>query len=278
VRFGSRWVMALLCSTTLVGAVPQNLLAQADTIPPRPLFTWRDAALLGGFATVTMLVAPMDTRLAREIRDERLQTNKRLGDVAAVVRDVATPGSVVIGISMYTAGRLTRNYRMADLGLHGLEALAVGQITAEVLKGIFGRARPLVDTVNYNPHDFELGRGFRKGSEYRSFPSGHTISAFAAAAAVSSETSRWWPHTRWIIGPILYTGAAASGLSRMYHNRHWASDVLMGAAFGTMAGLKVVEYHHSRPGNPIDRWLLPKTVSRTANGDMMLIWTVTFGP
>jgi membrane-associated phospholipid phosphatase len=278
VRTISRWVMAAACGSMLVAAAPAQLAAQADTISPRPLFTWRDAALLGGFAAVTMAVAPMDKRLAQEIRREDLQTNKRLGDVAAVVRDVATPGSVVIGVSMYTIGRFTKNEKAADLGLHGLEALAVGQLLAEVLKGTFGRARPLVDTVNLDPHDYEIGRGFRRGTEYRSFPSGHTISAFAAAAAVSSETSRWWPRTRWIIGPILYGGATLSGISRMYHNRHWASDVLMGAAFGTMAGLKVVQYHHSRPGNPIDRWLLPKSAMRTPEGDVMLVWTIHAGP
>jgi membrane-associated phospholipid phosphatase len=278
VLLANRWLTGVAYAATLVAAVPGFAAAQVDSIGRRPLFTVKDAAIFGAFATATLLIAPLDTRLARELQDEDVQTNRNLGKIAAVVRDVATPGSVVIGISMYGIGRATRNERLADLGLHGTEALAVGQVLAEVLKGVFGRARPLVDTVNYSPHDFELGRGFRKGTEYRSFPSGHTISAFAAAAAVSAETARWWPNTRWIIGPILYTGAAAAGVSRMYHNRHWASDVLMGAAFGTMAGLKVVQYHHSRPGNPIDRWLLPKTAAPAPDGGTLLIWTIPFSP
>jgi membrane-associated phospholipid phosphatase len=278
VRLANRWLTGVACAATLIAAVPGLAAAQADSIGRRPLFTVKDAAIFGGFATATLLIAPLDTRLARELQDRDVQANKNLGKVAGVVRDVATPGSVVIGISMYGIGRATRNERLADLGLHGTEALAVGQVLAEVLKGVFGRARPFVDTVTYSPHDFELGRGFRKGTEYRSFPSGHTISAFAAAAAVSSETARWWPNTRWIIGPILYGGAAAAGVSRMYHNRHWASDVLMGAAFGTMAGLKVVHYHHSRPGNPIDRWLLPKTAAPAPDGGTMLIWMIPFSP
>src|SRR4029078_5988433 len=89
----------------------------------------------------------------------------------------------------------------------------------------------------------------------------HSTSAFAAAAAGSSETSRWWPDTRWIIGPILHRGAALTGVSRMYNIRHWMSDVLIGAGFGTFAGLKVVRYHHSHPGNRLDRWLPPRPVS-----------------
>ena len=42
----------------------------------------------------------------------------------------------------------------------------------------------------------------------------------------------------------------------MYNNRHWASDVIMGAAIGTFAGTKVVRYHRTHPGNGIDRTLL----------------------
>jgi hypothetical protein len=51
------------------------------------------------------------------------------------------------------------------------------------------------------------------------------------------------------------------GLSRMYNNRHWASDVLAGAAIGIFAGNKVVRYHHSHPGNRLDEWLVNFTVS-----------------
>jgi membrane-associated phospholipid phosphatase len=113
---------------------------------------------------------------------------------------------------------------------------------------------------------------------YRSFPSGHATSAFAAAAAVSSETSRWWPETRWIIGPILYTGAALTGVSRMYNNRHWASDVLVGAGIGTFAGLKVVRYHHTHPGNRLDKWLLAGSLVPTDDGGHTLRWSIMPAP
>jgi membrane-associated phospholipid phosphatase len=54
----------------------------------------------------------------------------------------------------------------------------------------------------------------------------------------------------------MYGGAGMVGASRMYENRHWASDVIVGAAIGTFAGTKVVRYHHSHPGNRIDEWLV----------------------
>ena len=89
---------------------------------------------------------------------------------------------------------------------------------------------------------------------------------FAAAAAVTSETSKWWPNSTWYIAPVMYGGATLIAASRMYNNKHWASDVVMGAAIGTFAGTKVVRYHHSHPGNRIDRWLLRPTVEKTPEG------------
>ena len=46
------------------------------------------------------------------------------------------------------------------------------------------------------------------------------------------------------------------GLSRIYNNQHWASDVMGGAAIGTLIGVKVVKYTHSHPDNSIDRKLI----------------------
>jgi membrane-associated phospholipid phosphatase len=196
------------------------------------------------------------------------QENRWLQRSAVGFRTIAVPGAVIIGVSMYTAGRLAKNDRLADLGLHGTEALFIGEGTASLLKGIFGRARPFVDIKN--PNDYQLFRGFKSDTRYRSFPSGHTVAGFAAAAAVTAETSRWWPNSVWYIGPAMYGGAALVGLSRMYNNRHWASDVITGAAIGTFAGTKVVRYHHTHPGNRIDRWLLGASMSTSDLGQISL--------
>jgi len=157
----------------------------------------------------------------------------------------------------------TRRHRRA-------KPLGVTDIEAAV-----GRQRPSV--LPRNASSYQLGRGLQ-GDNYRSFPSGHTTSAFAAAAAVSSETSRFWPGTRWVIGPILYTGAALTGVSRMYNNRHWMSDVLAGAGVGTFAGLKVVRYQHSHPGNRLDRWLLKGSLSPAPGGGQALRWSIEPAP
>src|SRR6185437_8350153 len=256
-----RRVKSLSRSLVLVAASASAALAQADSGRIRPLFTWRDGVLAAGFAVGTIAIRPLDKSAATALQEPSRQHKIIFQEGSTVVRTIAVPGSVIIGTSMYAVGRLAHVDRLAEVGLHGTEAIGVGSAVADVLKDILGRARPLVDTAGPNPDDWQLMRGLHRGANYQSFPSGHTVAAFAAAAAVSSETSRWWPTATYFgIGPVLYGGAAAVGLSRMYNNRHWASDVIMGAAIGTFAGTKVVRYSLTHPRNRIDRWLLHGSV------------------
>jgi hypothetical protein len=241
-----------------------SLAAQSAAVEPthaRPLFTWDDAILGGMFIAGTFAIRPLDKSAADAMQTPSRQQRRLFRRAASFVREVADPGSFMIGGSMYAVGRITKEDRVAAIGLHGTEALLVGAAVGEVLKDAFGRARPFVDSVP-DPDNWQLMRGFKRGGNYQSFPSGHTTAAFAAAAAVSAETSKWYPSaTYFLIGPVLYGGAAAVGLSRMYNNRHWASDVILGAAIGTFAGTKVVRYHSTHPNTGLDRLLLRADIS-----------------
>jgi len=177
---------------------------------------------------------------------------------------------------MYAVGRLADNRKLASLGLHGTEALLIGEVTASVLKGVVGRQRPYVTPRNAS--SYQLLRGVNGGNDYRSFPSGHSVAAFAAAAAVTAETSRNDPSSTWYVAPVMYGGAALVAVSRMYNNQHWASDVLVGAGIGTFAGLKVVRFHDSHPGNRIDRWLLRGSLSPAPGGGQALHWSIMPAP
>jgi len=262
-------VTKLLTLTTAV-ALAASSIAQAqpaDTthISQKPLFTSKDAWIAAGFVAGTVALYPADRYFARKLQTPGNQENRFLSDAASGFRFMGTPGSMIIGVSMYGVGRVARIDRMADLGLHGTEALLVAQTTVGLIKGIAGRARPEVDIKD--ERSFVFARGF--GDDlYRSFPSGHSAMGFAAAAAVTSETSKWWPHSTWFIGPLMYGGATMIAASRMYNNKHWASDVVMGAAIGTFAGTKVVQYHHSHPGNRIDKWLLHPHVEKKPDGSV----------
>ena len=240
------------------------------------LFTYRDALLAGTFAVATYFVRPLDRKMADALQDSSTQDSRNLHRIAQFVRTTTAPGSYIIGASFYAVGRLSGSDRLASLGLHGTEALLVGEAVGGVIKGVAGRQRPFVtpqDAKNY-----KLFRGFLGGDQYRSFPSGHTVAAFAAAAAVTGETAAWWPDSRWIIGPLLYGGAAATGASRMFDNRHWASDVVVGAGIGTFAGLKVVRYHAAHPNNKVDRFFLRASIVPSGDNGHALQWSIAPAP
>lgn len=69
------------------------------------------------------------------------------------------------------------------------------------------------------------------GSDKHSFPSGHTATAFMAATMLSKEYGHLSP---WVtVGA--YSMAAATGFMRVDHNKHWVSDVLVGAGIGIIS-------------------------------------------
>lgn len=72
----------------------------------------------------------------------------------------------------------------------------------------------------------------RPGSPARnSFPSGHTATAFMGAELMRREyagASPWAAYSG-------YAVATATGLLRIYNGRHWANDVVAGAAIGIMS-------------------------------------------
>jgi hypothetical protein len=69
------------------------------------------------------------------------------------------------------------------------------------------------------------------GSSNNSFPSGHTATAFAGAEFLWQEykdISIWY-------GISGYLVAAGTGAFRIYNDRHWLTDVVMGAGIGILS-------------------------------------------
>lgn len=234
------------------------------------LFNHRDLIIASAMTATTFALFPVDKRIAARLQDSSTQANKFFSKSAKGAELIASPGAYFIGSGLYLVGKFGNMPRIADLGWHGTEAVLVGDGIGYLLKGIMGRSRPFVSN-GMIPRDFDWGRGF-KSSDWQSFPSGHATTAFAAAAAVTDETSIWWPRSTWIIGPVMYGGATLVGLSRMYHNKHWASDVALGALIGTFSGKKVVMASHDNPNNFLDRTLLGTHVSNGASGTVKIGW------
>lgn len=275
ISFTPRARTALLATAMVAGiARPSAAQSPATSAATVPLFT-RDDAYLGGLVLVgTAALWPLDAKVAEALQQPDRQANRLFQNLSTDVRLVAVPGAVVIGTTMYAVGRLAHSPWMADVGLHGEEALLAGDIVNTAIKWTAGRGRPFVEG-DTNPHDYRLLRGWRRGRNYSSFPSGHALAAFSAAAAVTNETAHWWRAGEWYVGPILYGGATAVALSRLYNNQHWASDVIMGAGIGIFAGNKIVRFNHrTSPNNRVDRWLLTGSLRHDATGGLAMSWSV----
>jgi membrane-associated phospholipid phosphatase len=214
----------------------------------------------------------VDKHIAEQLQSDRYINNKFLGNSATGFELISSPGAFVIGGGLYAFGRFAHHPDVADLGWHGTEAVLISSGITGLLKGALGRARPFV-TGDTNPRDFKFGKGF-SNADRQSFPSGHTTTAFAAASAVTSEMRRLYPQYVWFVAPVMYGGATMVGLSRMYHNKHWASDVVLGAAVGTFSGLKVVRYSHAHPDNKVDQVILHATIMPDGHGGGYLGFTL----
>lgn len=68
------------------------------------------------------------------------------------------------------------------------------------------------------------------GSDFLSFPSGHTATAFTAATLLYKEYGFKTP----LAGIATFLPAVVTGFTRQLNNRHWLSDVLAGAIIGIM--------------------------------------------
>lgn len=268
--------LAATLSTPSLAQSARDTAVTDTTRRHQTLFTAADAALAAGFVGLTVAMFPVDRSIALRLENESSKANRFFDRSARGFELISTPGAYIIGPALYAFGRVAHHPDIEDLGWHGTEAVVLATGITGVLKGLTGRARPYV-SADTNPRDFRFGKGF-SGEDRSSFPSGHTTVAFAAASSVTSEAQRIWPGHTWLVAPVMYGGATLVGLSRMYHNLHWASDVVLGAGIGTFSGIKVVRYSHAHPDNFIDRVILRASIAPDGHGGGMVAWTLPLSP
>ncbi len=134
----------------------------------------------------------------------------------------AYSGAIVLGFLGH--GLICNKSKSFSTGLLATESFVLASLFARIPKMAFGRLRPDANP-NVSPTDWQ---GPFEGS---SFPSGHTTAIFAVASVIANQ----YRDTRW--APVVsYSVASLAGISRMYDNRHWLSDVVGGAVLGTVIG------------------------------------------
>jgi len=130
-------------------------------------------------------------------------------------------GWVQVGFAVgtYATGLIAHETSATHLGSDLIRAQMINLVVTQGVKFAVRRERP----------------GDPEGSSY-SFPSGHTSSTFATAAVV-------WRHFGWKAGIPASAVGVWVGAGRVQLGRHFLSDVVFGAAVGTMSGRTVTIGH-----------------------------------
>ncbi len=160
--------------------------------------------------------------------------NVHLSTTSTLVNDVYkpakyygdTPEQVGLSVGVYAIGRIFDKPKASHLAMDLIRAQMLSELMVEPLKFSTQRLRP-------------------DGSNHLSFPSGHAAVTFAAATVIER-------HLGWKNAALAYAIAAYVASSRLHDNVHYLSDVVFGAAVGSIAGRTVTE--HGR-----DQWSLSPT-------------------
>lgn len=230
----------LLCAPLLS---PAPLTGQADTVRPdadtlppaaaglpsdtTPLPS--DAAGAGdgspwiargaGFA---MLVAS-DLGIRRTVQELRSGRGALLGGEDSFGDEVAEFGNGLgawktslpwLAAGPIAVGAAVDGMRGAGRGLSILGGIAAGTMANSAVNRLVGRSRPAWGEGAFSFDPF---------SGHASFPSGHVSLAFSVAGGVDAVTEGWLP------AAAAYTVAGTTAFARVYSDRHWLSDVVVGA-------------------------------------------------
>jgi membrane-associated phospholipid phosphatase len=219
-RIGVVLMVGLLC-----GARPVNGQREANDDGGRsaegehytPVRWWYPLVAAGGTATIMLIDEPVQ----RLVQDHQSSAQD---DVADITKEFKNPEVfVIIGGGTLATGLVLRKPGVARTGLQIFGAYGVSSAMMIATKWVFGRSRPS-DTPD-DAFDFN----WFNGTQENSFPSGSSAVVFSLATTLSDAIG----HP--VAAVVLYGGAALNAWSRVYGNRHWVSDVAVGALYGITA-------------------------------------------
>lgn len=118
--------------------------------------------------------------------------------------------------------------------------VVVAGVTGSALKVAVGRERPTHENQLVGGEVIAVHgpAGGARTAYCQSFPSGHTMAAFATATALSA----FYPQA----APLFFGVASAAGVERLVHRQHFLSDVVAGAFLGNVVGLMLLSRRRIR--------------------------------
>ncbi len=188
------------------------------------LKTWQQAVFslsaLAVLAAIGAMLHELDMPVARFVRSFDIEAVNYSGDLVALLGQGVVIGGVFALIGL-VGWRLKRDW-LREMGIRGVVALAAVGAVSQLLKHLIGRPRPRLAHAD----EFVLSPSLASGLD--SFPSGHAINTFGAAAVVA-----------WFVPALrvpVYVVAGLVGLSRVVRGSHFPTDVFAGAVLGVLIG------------------------------------------
>lgn len=204
----------------------------------------RDWVNVGKFATIALSAGLLDEHIqknALKLRNE----NKFVRTTGKYISLYGGRNEIFTLAAFELYGIITHNQKIKTTSLLATQALLSAGLIETVVKTFTGRTRPSF----YGPYEEAEPRftgpwgntikdaNGKKSSS--SFPSGHAMAAFAVATVFSVEYKN-----KPIIPVVAYSIASLISISRITENKHWASDVVVGAALGYVTGRQVAFNYH----------------------------------
>jgi PAP2 superfamily protein len=270
---GPIWQLLSAAMLVWIGGAQTTAAQRAPDDTAKTFFVRRDLLWSGVALSGTGVVSVFDKRIEHWAQSSGVQggsSRHRVVNDLTKINETTLTGAAIIS---YGIGRLTHSSTMADVSLHTAESTILTSLISQTIRGPVGRERPSVSPDDQ--YKFQFGKGFTH-FDNRSFPSLHSATGFAAATAISAEIHERNPQASWWVTPLAYTVASVPGLTRMYLNQHWASDVVSGAFVGALIGNRVVHYAHTHKRNKLDRALLGVSVAPDGQGRMRVGKSIQF--
>jgi len=215
-----------------------------------------DALKLGSAMAVIGGMFAADLSIRELVNRNSSATGKKVADGFSTFGSTETLAGLNAGV--IAIGLIRESYggdsKWKEAGLVSLEAEGFAVAATAILKVITGRARP------------EENRGATFFRPFTSVDSSFASSSAAASFAVATVFAERFDSPA--VGWVGYALAIAVAGSKVYTNKHFASDVIAGSFIGWGLG-HFINQRHS--GDPTDWQINPMPTERGTGGGLMLV-------
>lgn len=173
-----------------------------------------DLAILAGALSLGTVVFENDRQIMDFVQDHKTIAPDGIGDFGFFLG--GRQGIPLIAGGAYFMGAVLDNGKLKNIGIISVYTGLATQIVTDAFKKSLSRTRP---SNTDDPYEF--------GGEGMSMFSGHASGAFSMATVIS-EIYKDKP----LVPYVAYGLATVVAYSRVYENKHWASDVIGGAVIG----------------------------------------------